>query len=286
MKYFYKLCLGYLFTPSLYAAIILFFLLCLFGATVNVNSESYSVFDLLMNHSLLNEAKTDFSCNSYFMLRNFSGSVWFIVALPVISGYPALTVYSNYCEPSRIMILSRTSRKSYSAAVIVSSFFCGAIISFAGILLFALLAYSLFPSITSFNADLLQSMNLDSQLGRFTDIFPKVSNCVVVSGLLSVITVIIFCFIKDKFMSLSLPMMLMYVSVKLSMLYSSWIAEDPARYDNKVLEAVYVVFLSSATDIHYYMQSCFNIPYILYFLFTAVILLIFIHIFKGIGTKV
>lgn len=286
MNLFCKLCLKYLLSPSLYIAIALFLLLCLFGATANIKSESYSVLEVLTDRSLLDMAKSEFSCNSYFVLKDFSGSLWFMVALPIISGFPAITVYSNYCEPSRIMILSRTSRKSYSAAVIVSSFFCGAIISFAGILLFALLAYSLFPSITSFNADLLQSMNLDSQLGRFTDIFPKVSNCVVVSGLLSVITVIIFCFIKDKFMSLSLPMMLMYVSVKLSMLYSSWIAEDPARYDNKVLEAVYVVFLSSAVDIHYYMQSCFNIPYILYFLFTALILLVLIHLFKGIGTKI
>lgn len=286
MKYFYKLCLGYLFTPSLYAAIILFFLLCLFGATVNVNSESYSVFDLLMNHSLLNEAKTDFSCNSYFMLRNFSGSVWFIVALPVISGYPALTVYSNYCEPSRIMILSRTSKKSYSTAVILSSFFSGMVIAISGILLYSITIYLVFPEITSFDVDFLQSINLDNWTGRIADFFPRASNCVIVSGLLSVITVIIFCFIRDKFMSLSLPMMLMYVSMKLSMLYSSWIAEDTSRYNDKALEAVYIVFLSSAADIHYYMQSCFNIPYILYFLFTAVILLIFIHIFKGIGTKV
>lgn len=286
MRYLYKLCLGYLLSPSLYVAIILFFLLCLFGATVNVNSESYSVFDLLMNHSLLNEAKTDFSCNSYYLLRNFSGSVWFIVALPVISGFPALTVYSNCCEPSRIMILSRTSKKSYSTAVILSSFFSGAVIAISGVLLYSITVYSVFPEITSFNVDFLQSVNLDNWAGRIADFFPRASNCVIVSGLLSVITIIIFCFIRDKFMSLSLPMMLMYVSMKLSMLYSSWIAEDSSRYNDKALEAVYIVFLSSAADIHYYMQSCFNIPYILYFLFIAVILLIFIHIFKGIGTKV
>lgn len=286
MRYLYKLCLGYLLSPSLYVAIILFFLLCLFGATANINSESYSVFDLLMNHSLLNEAKTDFSCNSYYLLRNFSGSVWFIVALPVISGFPALIVYSNYCEPSRIMILSRTSKKSYSTAVILSSFFSGAVIAISGVLLYSITVYSVFPEITSFNVDFLQSVNLDNWAGRIADFFPRASNCVIVSGLLSVITVIIFCFIRDKFMSLSLPMMLMYVSMKLSMLYSSWIAEDSSRYNDKALEAVYIVFLSSAVDIHYYMQSCFNIPYILYFLFTAVILLMFIHIFKGIGTKV
>lgn len=286
MIYFYKLCLRYFLSPSFYAAIALFFLLCLFGATVNVNSESYSVFELLLNNSLIEEAQTDFSSNSYYLLRNFSGSVWFIVALPVICGFPALDIYSNYCKPSCAMILSRTSRKSYSAAVIMSSFFSGAVIAILGILLYGITVYSVFPDIASFNVDFLQSVNLDSQIGRFTEFFPKASNCIIVSGLLSVIAVIILCLIRDKFMSLSLPMMLMYVSTKLIMLYSWWIAQEPSRYDDKTLETVYMLFLSSAVDIHYYMPSCLGIPYSLYFPFTALILLVFIHLFKGIGTRI
>lgn len=285
MRYFANLCKRYAMSLSFYAAIILMMLLCLFGMSARVEDEYHSVIELLLNSELMDAAKSDFACNSFYVINRFSGSPWYSVALPVITAFPALNIYISFSKPNCAFSLVRTSKTTYSVANVITAFLSGAFICIIGVILYSAFVYMILPDITSFGVDYLNEIGLGSVQERIFMLLPGLLASAVVGGLSAVIVIILYLFLHDKFLSLSIPMMVMYVSLKLDILYSMWIASNPSYQEDKLLNAVYILFPSGAANIHGTLQML-NFPYYLYFIFIGIVLFAFVCLFKGRGTRI
>lgn len=285
MKLFFKLCQQYYSTPYIYAAAIMFFFLCMFGMSARVNGELYSVFELLINPTLMAQAQQKVECNAYLLLLSYSASPWFAVVLPIISAFPALMIYSNYIEPLKLSILSRTNKNCYSASTTAAAFLSGASVSILGTFLYAVLLYNVFPDFSSYGNSSLLIAYGESAVDRLFLLIKQASGNILLCGILAVAAIVLHCLTEDRFLSLTLPMMAMYVSLKLSLFYSQWLFEDPQRYDSKLYKGLYILFPSKLSDAYYIFKGL-NVPYYFWLIFIVIILCGLGLLFKRLGTRI
>lgn len=285
MKLFFKVCQQYYSTPYIYAAAIMFFFLCLFGLSANVDGEFCSVFELLINPTLMAKAQQNIECNAYMLLLNYSASPWFAVVLPIISAFPALMIYLNYIEPLKLFILSRTNINQYCASTTAAAFLSGAMVSVMGAALYAVLLYKVFPSFSLYESSFFLNAYGESPIDRFSLFCKQLSSNILICGVLAVVAIVLYCVTEDRFLSLTLPVMAMYLSMKLSMLFSQWLFEDLERYNNKLLKGLYILFPSNMSNAYYIFDEL-NIPYYLWFVFIVVILCGLGSLFKRLGTRI
>lgn len=273
-RYLGTLLTEYFTYPAIYLSAVLFLLLCALGPVANINDSSYSVLELITNREYMSLAAESWECNSYNIMQNFNSSPWFSLGASVIAATPALAVFIQNSENTRREVLVRMNKRAYSSGLFLSAFLTGVIVSLVGIMLYAIIAYSAFPSISSFRED-AEFINLiygDSS-ARLLMLIKKIVNCCIVCGIFPPVTLIIYQLLHDRFLAMTIPMMIQYVSLKAHIMYGTWRYSDPSLFENDWLNFLDILFPSSCMMHYYYWEQTLRLPFACFFIMSGVIII-------------
>lgn len=280
MKYFCK-CLRENFkSPLTYLAILVFAVLCVFGLSFRIDQKTYTFFEVIFNKKLFSDVILDGNNSSYLLAFKYYDFNWYTVGLTVLTGIPALYTYVKSLEKVQNFALIRTSYRAYSAGTILSSFLSGAIIAIAGFLIFASVIYGIFPSFESFDDDILKMFYGETAGERLLKLVKKVLNNAVVGGIIPVIAITLYRFVRSDFLAASIPVMLMYISYKIAPNYRAWFSETQENSENLFMKILLMFFPSNLINLGYNFEYNLNIPIWLAYLFFAAVVFACYTVFK------
>ena len=270
-RYCKVLCMEYLTDPGFYAAAVLIFALAVIGPSLDLSGKNYSIPVVLFDPKLYKAALEDINCCSDLVAARFDFHTLFTILLPIIASFPALKTFLQHNDAIRRTVLIRTSKRSYKAGIFVTTFLSGMVISFIGIMLYVITAFSAFPPISSFgNAELTEMYGGAS--GLMADLFKKTANFCVVAGIFSVFTIIVCAAVRDKFFSLTLPVMIQYISMKIYIFYSNWLFSDPERSQDRFLNFLSMMLPFSLTQHYTAWEYRLRLPFVCFFGLAAIII--------------
>lgn len=283
MKLFGKCLRENLKSPLTYAGIILFVVLCGFGTTVEINEENYSFFGIIFDPTLLSRAKKLIECSSFLISYRFSQSNWYAIGFAVITAVPPLFTYIRSFEKIHHFSLIRSNYRSYSAGIVFSSFLSGMIIMLAGILMYTAAAYLTLPSFSSFADEMYQMIYGETVSARLFLFMKQAFDHVFIGGIISVFAINIYRFIRSDFLAATIPMMIMYISVKVIPNYGEWLGSDIRHYENVFARAVVLIFPSTFTELGSSLEKMFQAPFwIAYIIFGAFLFAMYILFYRSV----
>lgn len=281
IRYLNTLLTEYFTYPAIYLSFAAFLLLCMFGPIAKIKDNEYSVFELIMNKDIMANAVKMLECNSFAVMRAFDESPWFSVAAPVITAMPALAVYVQNAQNTRRQILVRMNKRVYSSGLFWSAFLTGFLIALIGILLYASVVFSAFPRISDFpdDAEFINAVYGSSSSVRFYALMKKVINCCIICGVFPILTLIAYQLLHDRFLAMTLPMMVQYVSLKASIMFGAWLYSDESLYSNGWLNFIQLLFPSNCMLHHYYWEGILHLPFAFFFIMTGIIIIVLYLLF-------
>ena len=266
MKFFCKCIRGIFTSPLTYIAAVLFAVLCAAGVTVDINRDTYSFFEIIANKKLFDTARASSQCASYLIAIRFTQSSWYPIGLAVLTAIPALYTYIRSLEKIDRFCLIRLNFKTYSAGVILSSFLSGLMIVIVGLIIYFGASYLLFPSLASFNDPVYEIIYGDTSQKLFS-MLKLMLNHAFVGGVIPVFAITLYRFIHSDFLAATIPMMLMYVSIKLIPNYREWFSSDIQRLENPFAKLMIFLFPSAMTGLGDTLEYSFNAPFWLAYIF-------------------
>lgn len=273
--------------PAIYLSFVLFALLCMFGPAITIDDKQYSVLEMLIDQKNMALTANNYQCNSYAVMLNFKSSPWFEVAAPVITSLPALAVFTQNAGDARRHILNRTSKRAYSGGLFWCAYFSGFVIALIGVLLYGAVVFSTFPTASQYpnDSELIIALFGATESERFLNLFKKCVNCCVVSGCFPLLTLVVYGLIHDRFLSLTIPMTVQYVSLKLSIFYSAWLYSAESFYTNNGLNFIYLLFPSSCMQHCYYWENILNLPFWCFSIMSGIIVFALYLIFDKLNRR-
>jgi hypothetical protein len=156
-----------------------------------------------------------------YVLLNLADQQWFVVILPVIAGLPVVyAFYDEWFGGYYYLSISRQSRKSYWGAKVVSAGLSGGLAILGGICLYGLLLTLGLPSIQAVS-DSGQYLELYGGYGAMCGMIRSmIWNIVAISMLFPLVSLILVVLLREKFLPLTIPMMLQYLFNRLTDLYN------------------------------------------------------------------
>ena len=225
----------------MYIAAAVFAVFCAAGVTVTLGDSNYSFIELAFNAEVSTKAASTIECSSAIMATRFSGSEWYSIGLAVLTAIPALYAYKRTIAKIHQFSLIRSDYKIYSAGVVISAFISGMFITLVGILLYVAAAYLFFPSFNSFSDPIYQTI-YGTAVERFFSLMKKVLNHAFVGGVIPVSAIVLYGFIHSDFLAATIPMMLMYISVKILPNLREWVSweiESSKKVPAQVLVSIF-----------------------------------------------
>ena len=289
----------YVTAPGIYIAVVLFILLCLFGCLIPVGTREFSVLEILTNRSLYEQACGDLNCNSYVLTYGYDISPWFSVLAPIITGFPAFLIYKQNAEGVRPSILNRMNLRTYTGSLFCTAFLSGCFIALFGIILYGGLIRMTFPPITAC-PDEFVAMYGSTTWERFLPLLKKCVNCCIACGFFPVLTILLYQVIHDKFLAITLPMVLQYISFKGEIAYSTWYRSlwveslengTESSFPSGPLDLISLLFPSRFMDYHTVLGNSVKLPFACFFVVAGLVFIILYYIFKtvirfSIGEKI
>ena len=248
-------------SPLTYFAAILFAVLCSFGVKIQIGDDVLSFFEVVFNEKLLSNASKSSDCSSYIMSLKFDNSEWFTIGIAILTTVPALFTYIRTIDKVHNYALIRTNYKTYSAGIVFSSFITGVVITLAGIAVYSSVVYLIFPSIEQFEDPIYMMIYGETAAERLTYLLKKILNYAFVGGLLPVFAITLYRFIRSDFLAATIPMMIMYISVKILPNYREWFSSDAERLQNVFLSFLMLLFPSNLTVFGASLESSLNMPF-------------------------
>lgn len=281
MKFLCKCIQENLKSPLTYIAAILFAVLCAAGVTVELERETYSFFEVMTDRSLQKEISTDSQYAAYLIAMKFSQSAWYPIGLAVLTAIPALYTYIRSIEKTDRFSLIRSNYKSYTAGVILSSFISGLGIVLAGLAIYYAVTWLTFPSISSF--DPILELVFGSVSKRLFTITKFTLNHAFVGGMIPVFAITLYRYIRSDFLAATIPMMLMYISVKVIPNYREWMSTDIQRSENLFAKLLVFLFPSAMPGLGNTLELSFSAPFWLaYIVFGAFIFAMYLLFYRSI----
>lgn len=261
MKLFSK-CFRENFTsPLTYAAMILFFVLCGTGVTVSINDTTYSFFEIISNSELFSQAKDMNECSSFLLAYSFSQSGYYTIGLAILTAVPALYTYIRSQEKIHYYALIRSKNyRSYSAGIVLSSFLNGMIITLAGILMYTMAAFLIFPDSASSEDPYFLMAYGETVFARLFLFIKRVFNHAMVGGIIPVFAITLYRYIRSDFFAATIPMMLMYISVKVLPNWREWLNSHEVS-GNALAQLFVLMFPSNLPDLGISLNRTFNAPF-------------------------
>lgn len=267
MRFFGKCLRENIASPLLFAAIILLFILCGFGATVQIDDyTSYSFFELVFR------GETD-NFTAFSMAYKFAESSYYPIGLAIIAAVPALFTYKRSLEKAQALALVRTNYRTYSMGVVLSAFLSGAIITLAGILLYFCASFVQFSNAVSLSDSELG----ETALARLLLLLERALNHALAGGAIAASVIVLYNYLRSDFFAATIPMTLMYVSVKLLPNYREWLN---SRENDLPARLLVIAFPSNLPDLGLLLERSFEAPFWISFILLGAALWALYFLFK------
>lgn len=209
------------------------------------------------------------------IISAFENSFWFYIALPVVISLPAVSdFYDEWFGGGFFLSVHRQQIFKYCVSKSAAYALNAAAVFLVGFGIFSAVVSAAFPSC---DAELLTALYPDS---FFMYIAERVLNVTAVGAVCPVVTVLILILIKEKFLALSIPMLVNYITAQIGgfLTARSYNEENPLLMKLAYLLPRYQFSQSSG------FTSAYNLPlyvrYIAWALFFALCAAGFIGLVK------
>lgn len=193
-----------LFNRNAVFSIALVVILCFSSKVLTSDPNPPSFFELLYKRVF----KKGESLNYFSLLDQYDNNYWFYIVLPVILSFPAARhFYNEWFEGGYYFTISRCGMKKYIFSKSISWAIVSAALFLIGIIVFALFLLFFFPNFSD-TAELFPN-------GAARYFMIKISNAVFVAAAYPMFSILVLILIKEKFLSLSIPMIIQYLSARI-----------------------------------------------------------------------
>lgn len=286
MKIEGRLLYAYILQGTFLLAVMLFTFMTMDSPVISIGEKQYSLLGILTDRNVLIKCRQAMINDRFIAVYGFDSMKWFAILLPVICALPVLHVYDSIDDNTRHFMLIRMSKTKYCLIHFTAAFITGFAVVVCGITLYALITYAVLPSRSTVNAvgDLTGYYG-STAWERFLSLAKKVSNTATAGGLMGCVVLIIYHLVRDRFLTVTTPMMLMYISDKL------YILHDKKRFENFDMitgprpDKICFLFPSNLGNMYYMLQTECDVSYLWFFAGTAGLLIllfvIYCKIYKG-----
>lgn len=228
------------------------------------------------------------SACAYQVLMGFRDMEWFAVALPLIAAFPTIYDFAEqWFGGSYYQLISRKSRFRYAIGSMwkaASSGFCAMVV---GISLYAVLIYMKFPLFREYElVSPEESMVImaygSTDLERWIFFLRAVFHTGLLAAVAAMLCTVLVIVIKDRFLAVSLPVLIEYFSIKLENIYLSYLYGEYG-FSRIPPQKRVIEFLMPSNHLYYdnTFQKIYDISYWWYLaLMAVIILLIFIFFWR------
>lgn len=248
------------------AAILLMTGLCAFSKFhADISNQDITVLQAFLQYSREELTSLGEFAGAYRVAQAFRSSDWFIVFLPLLASLPRITDFAEqWLGGNYYLAISRGTRKRYALTVMRDAALSGFLCVSAGIILYYLFVYLKFPHDSMYMASAEGvALGMTSADRLWALAFP-VLHTGLLAAVASMICTVLVVLIKDRFLAVSLPVLLEYISWKLSESHSFALM---FQYENgaPVREHIVELFLPAAHLYYDYLfKNHFRIGYWFY----------------------
>lgn len=281
-------------SPYFFISIVMMVLLCLISSMPN----SYFPGEPSVIECILNQNKSlwqsDVSYSSYEVFKCYDNFEWFPIIMPTIVGFTSVYYIGieNETKFSRFILIRMNMRK-YILLKMISSGLIGGITVIIGILIYGLIVYSNFYNIEYYmdmDINILQTNikmydifpNQLIFLNRITFLVKKLTFTFLTGFLMGIITYLFLIFIRNKFLTLTFPIIINYLSLSI---ISKFIVIDIDK--NIIHYWLYILCPCWHYNMYYAFPQLYNKSYLWYIsIFLSYIFIIFISIYCTLRRRV
>ena len=221
--------------------------------------------------------------SSYGVIMKFRENHWFPIIVPMVAAIPYINRFSDeWLTGYYYMRVHRSKRSSYAVENVFMAAFTGFLVMCTGILLFGIVCMYVFPSYSSYALDADESIVTaiygQTQAARLFSFVKVLLHVGILGSISSVFSCIMLTIVRDCFLSLTLPMMLVYLSTKVCNYYSLFVRQHYADQPPVAVNMLSLLIPSMYMDMEWVFHQWFGVPAILWHVY----LLALIGILSGI----
>lgn len=214
---------------------VLMFLLGPCPLSMGGNPNSLTVISAIFRGRQLWESSGEYSAQMIF--NCFMGYRWFTIILPLIVSLPGIVSFCDeYASGYKRFYMIRMSKKSYAISKAVSSWVTGILIAILSVMFFALLVHIIFPDVSRYPG-FFDDINCYGSFYRMANMYigdsatvkgrvwialVETSCLAITCGLYSILSLCIAVLVKNKFLSLCIPVIVFYFGEKINNAYDMY----------------------------------------------------------------
>lgn len=160
---------------------------------------------------------------------------WFAVVFPVITAFPFAYSFANEWKSSVYMMsVTRCGEKRYVLKNIFGAMVSGFLVAVLGMLVVSALVYLMFPGISAFEYHEMIDMSYGDTAYKLIGFYLKmVFNLGLQGAMCALCATLLVVICDDMFYALTIPMMIEYLSMKLTNYYLLWIRNNNIELNSK-----------------------------------------------------
>lgn len=279
-----------LYSIKFWIAVIVISILCF---CANVEGESATsdtvIYNLIFHCSKQDLIDMGEMYSSYGVIMAFRNNYWFPIIVPIVAAIPYINRFSDeWLTGYYYMRIHRSKRISYAVETVCMAALTGFLVMCAGILLFGIVCTYVFPSYSSYMLDAEESIVAaiygQTHTVRLITFVKVLLHVGILGSIASVISLIMLTIVQDCFLSLTLPMMLVYLSTKICNYYSLFVRQQYADDPPVAINMVSLLIPSMYMDMEWVFHQWFGAPDVLWHVYLltliGILAVIMIYIVK------
>ncbi|MCD7825883.1 MAG: hypothetical protein LUH14_07985 [Clostridiaceae bacterium] len=266
MKRIIKKIISELYSIKFWIAVIAISMLCF---CANVEGETASS-DTVIYHLILYCSRQELMdmgemYSSYSVIMAFRNNYWFPIIVPIVAAVPYIHQFSDeWLTGYYYMRIPRSKRVSYAMEHALMAALTGFLVMCVGILLFGMVCVGIFPSYHSYLTHTDESMVAaiygQTQAIRFISFIKVLLHVGLLGSIMSVFSCIVLTIIRDAFLSLTLPMMLVYLSTKVCNYYALFVRQQYADEPPLAVNMISLLIPSMYMNMEGVFHQWFGVP--------------------------
>lgn len=203
--------------------------------------------------------------SAYGVMMAFRNNYWFPVIVPIVAAIPYINrFHDEWLSGYYYLRISRSKRIWYALEHVFLAAFTGFLVMCIGILLFGMVCSYIFPSYHSYRMTADESMIAaiygKTQAARFWSFVKVLLHVGMLGSITSVFSCILLTIVRDCFLSLTLPMMLVYLSTKVCNYYTLFVREHYADEAPLPVNMLRLLIPSMYMDMEWVFHQWFGVP--------------------------
>jgi len=251
-------------STGFYACVLLMLVLCFTARAYDdiAENKSYSVIGVLAEFSR-EEMLANSSFSAYQILSCVS-SGWLSLFIPIIAAFPLMPLICDGRESKSVRYSAfRSTKFSFSTGNFLTAMISGGLALLCGFALFAVSVYTLFPNISEYSPELIESAEwwisgtypLFSRLGYPYLIALDCLEMFLYGALSAIPALIMTAFMKNKYLVLCIPFFLKYTAMQLHTGIMRKAVYNIENVDQKFLDILSITELDAMGDIFSYGET-------------------------------